>query len=195
MAQPPYSHVENSTRAEVDHLGLTALRAMVDVEPYGSSDLGVDPSDDEPPSLTSASPSEDDDPEDPENPSGKKKKKMRKTTRHERRRSKEAKAIAISKIVANLPEFMGKDLSEFAESFGRFLGFTRIGEEERRDGEAIALHKTHIWPGQAKPTLVVGWSVICSCSLAPGEGGQADCDKVRYLRRRVGCLKETVPLF
>ena len=24
------------------------------------------------------------------------------------------------------------------------LGFTRIGEEERRDGEAIALHKTHI---------------------------------------------------
>ena len=24
------------------------------------------------------------------------------------------------------------------------IGFTRIGEEERRDGEAIALHKTHI---------------------------------------------------
>ena len=39
-AQPPYSHVENSTRAELDRLGLTALRAMVDVEPYGSSDLG-----------------------------------------------------------------------------------------------------------------------------------------------------------
>ena len=33
-AQPPYSHVENSTRAELDQLGLTALRAMVDVEPY-----------------------------------------------------------------------------------------------------------------------------------------------------------------
>ena len=64
-AQPPYSHVTNSTRAEVDRLGLTALRAMVDVEPYGSSDLGGDPSDDEPPSMTSASPSEDDDPEDP----------------------------------------------------------------------------------------------------------------------------------
>ena len=48
-AQPPYSHVENSTRAELDRLGLTALRAMVDVEPYGSSDLGGDPSDDEPP--------------------------------------------------------------------------------------------------------------------------------------------------
>ena len=28
-AQPPYSHVENSTRAELDRLGLTALRAMV----------------------------------------------------------------------------------------------------------------------------------------------------------------------
>ena len=55
-AQPPYSHVENSTRAELDWLGLTALRVMVDLEPYGSSDLGGDPSDDEPPSMTSASP-------------------------------------------------------------------------------------------------------------------------------------------
>ena len=63
--QPPYSHVENSTRAELDRLGLTALRAMVDVEPYGSSDLGGDPLDDELPSMTSASHSEDDDPEDP----------------------------------------------------------------------------------------------------------------------------------
>ena len=44
--QPPYSHVGNSMRAELDRLGLTALRAMVDVEPYGSSDLGGDPSGD-----------------------------------------------------------------------------------------------------------------------------------------------------
>ena len=86
-AQPPYSHVGNSTRAKQDQLGLTALRAMVNVEPYESSDLGGDPSDDEPPSLTSPSPSEDDDPEDPENLSGKKKKKKRKTTRHVGRRS------------------------------------------------------------------------------------------------------------
>ena len=57
-AQPPYSNVGNSTRAELDRLGLTALRAMLDAEPYGSSDLGGDPSDDEPPSMTSASPSE-----------------------------------------------------------------------------------------------------------------------------------------
>ena len=71
--------------------------------------------------MTSASPSEDDDPEDPENPSGKKKKKKRKTRRPEGRRSQEAKAIATSKIVVNLPEFTGKDLSEFAEKFGRFL--------------------------------------------------------------------------
>ena len=99
------------------------LRAMVDVEPYGSSDLGGDPSDDEPPSMTSASPSEDDDPEDPENPSGKKKKK-KKTRRPGGRRSQEAKAIATSKIVVNLPEFTGKDLSEFAENFGRFLRLT-----------------------------------------------------------------------
>ena len=120
-AQPPYSHVTNSTRAELDRLRLTALRAMVDVEPYGSSDLGGDPSDDEPPSMTSASPSEDDNPEDPENPSGKKKKKKRQTRRPEGRRSQEAKAIATSKIVVNLPEFTGKDLSEFAENFGRFF--------------------------------------------------------------------------
>ena len=124
MAQPPYSHVGNSTRAELDRLGLTALRAMVDVEPYGSSDLGGDPSDDEPPSMTSASPSEDNDPEDPENPSGQKKKKKRKTRRPGGRRSQEAKAIATSKMVVNLPEFTGKDLSEFAENFGRFLRLT-----------------------------------------------------------------------
>ena len=123
-AQPPYSHVGNSTRAELDWLGLTALRAMVDVEPYGSSDLGIDPSDDDPPSMTSASPSKDDNPEDPENPSGKKKKKKKKTRRPGGRRSQEAKAIATSKILVNLPEFTGKDLSEFAENFDRFLRLT-----------------------------------------------------------------------
>ena len=123
-AQPPYSHVENSTRAELDQLGLTALRAMVDVEPYGSSDLGGDPSDDEPPSMTSASPSEDDDPKDPENPSGRKEKKKRKTKRPNGRRSQEAKAVATSEILVNLPDFTGKDLSEFAENFGRFLRMT-----------------------------------------------------------------------
>ena len=123
-AQLPYSHVRNSTRAELDRLGLTAVRAMVDVEPYGSSDLGGDPSDDEPPSMTSASSSEDDDPEDPENPSRQKKKKKRKTRRPGGRTSQEAKAIATSKIVVNLPEFIGKDLSEFADNFGRFLRLT-----------------------------------------------------------------------
>ena len=123
-AQPPYSQVGNSTRAGLDQLGLTALRAMVDGEPYGCSELGGDPSDDEPPSLTSASPSENDDPEDPKNPSGKKKKKKRKSKRPETRRSQEAKAIASSKIVVSLPEFTGKGLSEFAENFGRFLRMT-----------------------------------------------------------------------
>ena len=124
-AQPPYSDVTNSTRAELNRLGLTALRAMVDVEPYGSSDLGGDPSDDEPPSMPSTSPSEDDEPEDPQNPKGKKKKKKKKKIRRpEGRRSQEAKAIATSRIVVNLPEFTGKDLSEFAENFGRFLRLT-----------------------------------------------------------------------
>ena len=122
--QPPYSHVGSSTRAELDRLGLAALRAMVHVEPYGSSDLGGDPSDDQPPSITSASPSEDDDPEDPENLSGRKKKKKRKTRRPERRRSQEAKAIATSKIMVNLPDITGRDLSKFAANFGRFLRMT-----------------------------------------------------------------------
>ena len=114
----------NSTRAELDRLGLTALRTMVDMGPYGSSDLGGDPSDDEPPSMTSSSASEDDDSEDPENPSGRKKKNKRKTRRPEGRRSQEAKAIATSKIVVNLPEFTGKDLGEFAENIGRFFRMT-----------------------------------------------------------------------
>ena len=123
-AQPPYSHVENPTRAELDQLGLTALRAMVDVEPYGSSDFGGDPSVDEPPSMTSALPSEDYDPEDPGSRSGKRKKKKKKTKRNDRRRSQEAKAIATSKIVVNLPEFRGKDLSDFPENFSWFLRMT-----------------------------------------------------------------------
>ena len=146
-AQPPYSHVEKSTRAELDRLGLTALRAMVDVEPYGSSELGGDPSDDEPPSMTSASPSEDDDPDDPENPSGRKKKKKRKTKRPEGRRSQEAKAIATSEIVVNLPEFTGKDLSEFAENFGRFLRMT---------GQTRA---------SCKSKTQTRWSVLCFYTL------------------------------
>ena len=74
--------------------------------------------------LSSASPSEDDDPEDPENPGDKQMKKKRRSTRHERRHSKEANAFATSKIVLNLPEFSQNNLSEFAESFGRFLRMT-----------------------------------------------------------------------
>ena len=105
---------------------------MVDVEPYGSSDLGRDPSDDESPSMTSASPSEEDDPEDPKNPSGRTKKEKRKTRSPEGRRSQEAQAIATSKIVVNLPEFTGKDLSEFAENFGRFLRMTGQTHASRR---------------------------------------------------------------
>ena len=120
-AQPPYSHVANSSRAELDRLGLTALRAMVDVELYGSSDLGGDPSDNEPPSLSSASASDDYAPEDPDYPKDKKKKKKRKSRRLH---SKDAKAVATSKIVVNLLEFTGKDLSGFAENFGRFLRMT-----------------------------------------------------------------------
>ena len=107
-AQPPYSHVQNCTRAELDQLGLTALRAMADVKPYGSGDFAGDPSDDEPPCLTSASPGDDDDPEDREHPSRRQKQKRRKS------RSEEAKVIANSKIVVNLPDFTEKDLRDLA---------------------------------------------------------------------------------
>ena len=62
--------------------------------PYGSSDLGGDPSDDKPPSLSSASPSGKDNPGEPKYPGDKIKKKKRKSRRHERRRYKEAKDIA-----------------------------------------------------------------------------------------------------
>ena len=120
-AEPPYSPVANSTRAELDRLGLTLLRPMVDVQPYGSSDLGGYPSDDEPPSLSSASPSEDDDPEDPNYPRDKKKKQRRKSPGSQ---SKDAKSVATSKRVVNLPELTRKDLSKFAENFGRFLRMT-----------------------------------------------------------------------
>ena len=142
-AQPPYSHVANSSRAELDRLGLTALRAMVDVEPYGSSDLGSDPSDDEPPSLSSASPSDDDDPEDSDYPKDKKKKKGKSRRLH----SKDAKAVATSKIVVNLPEFTGKDLSGFAENFGRFLRMTGQTHASGRVKCDLLLqsHETHHW--------------------------------------------------
>ena len=155
MAQPPYSHVEKSTRAELDQLRLTVLRAMVHVAPYGSSDLGGDPSDDEPQSMTSPSPSEDDNPEDPENSSGKRKKKKRKTKRHERRRSQEDEAITTSKIVVNLPEVTRKDLSEFAENFGRFL---RMSGQTRASGRMkcellLQCFKTKYLEKQVKPIV------------------------------------------
>ena len=69
---------------------ITALRAMVDVKFYSCSDLGDDSLDDQPPSLSSASHSEDDDSEDPKNPSDKMKKKKRKSWRHQRHRSEES---------------------------------------------------------------------------------------------------------
>ena len=46
------------------------------------------------------------------------------------------------------------------------FGFTRIGEEERRDGEAIALHKTHIWANSLKPVCFLCFLLIW-CPLLP----------------------------
>ena len=46
------------------------------------------------------------------------------------------------------------------------IGFTRIGEEERRDGEAIALHKTHIWANSLKPVCFLCF-LLFWCPLLP----------------------------
>ena len=46
------------------------------------------------------------------------------------------------------------------------FGFTRIGEEERRDGEAIALHKTHIWANSLKPVCFLCF-LLFWCPLLP----------------------------
>ena len=168
-AQPPYSHVANSSRAELDRLRLTALRAMLDVEPYRSSDLGGDLSDDEPPSPSSASPCDDDDPEDPDYP----KDKMKKKRKTRRLNSKDARAVATSKSVVNLPEFTGKDLSGFAENFGRFLRMT----------------------GRTHASCRVKCDLLLQCCKTKylEKTGQADCDQVRHLRRGIGG-PEAVPL-
>ena len=47
-----------------------------------------------------------------------------------------------------------------------YIGFTRIGEEERRDGEAIALHKTHIWANSLKPVCFLCF-LLFWCPLLP----------------------------
>ena len=51
-------------------------------------------------------------------------------------------------------------------SFVLGLGFTRIGEEERRDGEAIALHKTHIWANSLKLVCFLCF-LLFWCPLLP----------------------------
>ena len=54
----------------------------------------------------------------------------------------------------------------FVFLFPRIFGFTRIGEEERRDGEAIALHKTHIWANSLKPVCFLCFLLLW-CPLLP----------------------------
>ena len=173
-AQPPYSHVANSTRAEPDQLGLTALRAMVDVKAYGSSDLGGDPSDDEPPSLTSASPSDDDDPEDPDYLREKRKKKKKKSRRHH---SQDTKAVTTSKNVVNLPEITGKDLSRFAENFRRFLRMTGGTHASGRVKCDLLLQccKTKYLEKQVK-------QLVNKCATFAGSGGPGEA--VPLLRDR-----------
>ena len=61
---------------------------------------------------------------------------------------------------------VGPPRSSCVAYVGRVFGFTRIGEEERRDGEAIALHKTHIWANSLKPVCFLCFLLIW-CPLLP----------------------------
>ena len=130
---------------------------MVDVEPYGASDVGGDPFDDDLPSLASSSSGDDDYPHDPDDTDratqGKKKKKKKKKERGKKgRRPHESKAIATSKIMVNLPEFSGKYLSEFAESFGRGLRMTGQAHASGRvqRGVLVQCRKTKYLEKQVK---------------------------------------------
>ena len=68
------------------------------------------------------------------------------------RHSKEAKAIATSKIVVNLPKFTGKDLSKFAGNFGRFLRITgqTHGSGQVKCNLLLQCCKTKYLEGQVK---------------------------------------------
>ena len=72
--------------------------------------------------------------------------------------------------VVMAPKCCMRDLYLCAEDVGtgmtQLLGFTRIGEEERRDGEAIALHKTHIWANSLKPVCFLCF-LLFWCPLLP----------------------------
>ena len=61
---------------------------------------------------------------------------------------------------------MGLERGPNSPHIGHTLGFTRIGEEERRDGEAIALHKTHIWANSLKPGCFLCF-LLFWCPLLP----------------------------
>ena len=64
-----------------------------------------------------------------------------------------------------VPLALMKPLIDAIQKLGR-IGFTRIGEEERRDGEAIALHKTHIWANSLKPVCFLCF-LLFWCPLLP----------------------------
>ena len=132
VQQLPYSHVPNSSPSDLRAAGLTALRAMVDVEPYDSSEVGSSTS------TSSSGESSDgggggggpsDDPDDPHHESkgkgkGKKHKKSKRKHKKKAKYAKEARNVAQSKITVSPPEFTGKDLSDFAQEFARFLRLT-----------------------------------------------------------------------
>ena len=107
----------------------------------------------QPPSLSPASLSEDDDPEDPENSNGKKEKKKRKSQRQERRRSKETKPIPTCEV--NLPELTGKDLSKFAQRFATFMRITGQTHASGRVTSDLLLQscKTKYLEKQVKQTV------------------------------------------
>ena len=75
--------------------------------------------------------------------------------------------------------------------WARPVGFTRIGEEERRDGEAIALHKTHIWANSLKPVCFLCFLLFWSPLLPFIETGTLKIytKMVLYMKNEIFDLK------
>ena len=117
---------------------------------------------------TSGNPSfsDNDDPNNPDDASGatngkKKKKEKQKKKERGKHRPRESKTIATSKIVVNLPEFAGKDLSEFADSFHNF---------QRMIGQTYAKWACEVQ--LASPMLQ---------DQVPREAGETNRDQVRHV--------------
>ena len=80
------------------------------------------------------------------------------------------RVVSVATLFGDEPDrvtFRGNCLGAYFVLVQGVFGFTRIGEEERRDGEAIALHKTHIWANSLKQVCFLCFLLFwCLCYLS-----------------------------